>query len=74
MINYISDYLIKSPAYNNFVDNNIILNNEIPKEIINKIIPDTTKLMNHYLSNTYNYSSSSGVLLPEEWKEYKTEY
>ena len=30
--------------------------------------------MNHYSSNTYNYSGASGVLLSEEWAEYKAEY
>ena len=73
-IKHLPDYLINTPAYNNFTDNNIILNKEIPNEILNKIIPSTTRVMNHYSSNTYDYSAASYVCVPETWTEYKAEY
>ena len=39
-----------------------------------KIVPGTTRVMNHYHSNNYDYSAALGVYVPEEWTEYKTEY
>ena len=73
-INHLPDYLIDTPAYNNFTDNTIILNKEIPNEILNKIIPSTTRVMNHYHSNTYDYSAASYACVPETWTEYKAVY
>jgi len=73
-IDHLPDYLINTPAYKNFTDNVIILNKEIPKEILDKIKPSKTKVMNHYHSNNYDYSAASGVRVPEDWKEYKAEY
>ena len=66
--------MISSPAYNNFMDNKIILNKEIPNDIANKIIHSTTRVMNHYHSSAYDYSAASGVCVPENWTEYKAKY
>lgn len=73
-INRLPDYLIESPAYDKYIDNNIVLNKEIPKEINDKIVPFKTRVMNHYYSGTYDYSAAWGVDVPEKWTEYKAEY
>ena len=73
-INHLPYYLIDSPVYNNFTDNNIILNKEIPNENLNKIIPSSARVMNHYLSGVYDYSAASGAWVPENWTEYKAVY
>ena len=75
-INKLPDYLIPSPAYINIEGNSIILNNEITKEIFNKIIPYTTKVMNHNSGNfcSYDYSVICGENIPNQWKEYSCVY
>ena len=73
-INHLPDYLIQTPAYHSFTDNNIILNKEIPNDILNKIIPSTTRVMNHYDSSNYDYSAACGAYVPESWTEYKATY
>lgn len=75
-IDHLPDYLMLSPAYKTFEDNNIFLNKEIPKDIIDKIIPYTTKVMNHNAGNgsSYDYSAACGAKVPEKWTEYKAIY
>ena len=73
-INKFPDYLIKSPAYNNYESNNIVLNAPIPKEIYDKIKPFTTRVMNHYSSYTYDYSAASDVTVENKWTEFKAIY
>ena len=73
-INHLPDYIIKAPAYDNYQDNTINLNQEIPKDILDKIIPFETKVMNHYGSGVYDYSAACGDEVPEIWKEFKAEY
>ena len=68
------DYLINTPAYDKYIDSNIVLNKEIPKEINDKIIPFKTRVMNHYYSCTYDYSAACNVEVPEKWTEYKAVY
>ena len=46
-ITHLPDYIIESPAYKKYENNIINLNNEIPRDIIKKIIPFITKVMNH---------------------------
>ena len=73
-IERLPDYLIKTPAYKNFVDNNIYLNEELPKDIIDKIIPFQTRVMNHKDAGTYDYSAACYNEVPEIWTEFKAEY
>ena len=73
-INRLPDYLINTPAYDKYIDNNIVLNKEIPKEINDKIIPFKTRVMNHYDSSTYDYSAACYVEVPEKWTKYKAVY
>ena len=73
-INRLPDYIINAPAYNNYQDNTINLNKEIPKDIVDKIIPFKTQVMNHYSSGTYDYSAACHDEVPEIWKEFKAEY
>jgi hypothetical protein len=70
-INHLPDYLIKAPAYYNFIDNNINLKTQLPKEILDKIAPDTTRIMNHYGAG-YLYCSACGVTVPENWTKYES--
>ena len=70
----LADYIIHTPAYKKFNNNIIYLNKEIPNDIINKIIPYQTKIMNHYDSLARDYSAACGVDVPEKWTEYKAEY
>ena len=74
--NHLPDYLLKSPAYNNYNSNCINLCNEIPRNIIDKIIPFQTKVMNHNRGNGYSfdYSVICGEAIPEQWKEYSSTY
>ena len=74
-INHLPDYLIKSPAYTHFEDNNIYLNQEIPKDIVDKINLFKTRVMNHYGSSIYDYSAALNEEVPcEVWKEFKATY
>ena len=73
-IERLPDYLIKTPAYKNFVDNNIYLNEELPKDIIDKIIPFQTRVMNHKDAGNYDYSAACNNEVPEIWTEFKAEY
>ena len=73
-INRLPDYLLKTPAYNTYGDNIIHLNNEIPRDIMDKIILFKTRVMNHFSSGTYDYSAACSSLVPEQWKEYKALY
>lgn len=73
-INRLPDYVIKSPAYKIFTDNNIYLNNEIPKEIIGKIKLYETKVMNQFGNSTYDYSAANNAEVPEHWTLFKAEY
>ena len=70
----LADYIMHTPAYKKFNNNIIDLNKEIPNDIINKIIPYQTKIMNHYDNNYRDYSAACGVDVPEKWTEYKAEY
>ena len=74
-INHLPDYLIYS-AYSNFNDNKINLNKDIPKEIIDKIIPYKTIVMNHNSGNgySYDYSVACGEVVSDKWTEYKALY
>lgn len=74
--NHLPDYLLKSPAYNNYDNNCINLCNEIPKNIVDKIIPFKTKVMNHNSGNgcSFDYSVILGETIPEQWKEYSATY
>ena len=75
-ITHLPDYIIESPAYKKYENNIINLNNEIPRDIIKKIIPFTTKVMNHNSGNgnSYDYSAASGCYVPEKWTQYKAVY
>ena len=73
-IKRLPDYIINSPAYKVYTDNNIYLNNEIPKEILSKIIPFKTIVMNQYNSANYDYSAAFGSEVPEQWKLYEARY
>ena len=74
-INHLPDYLIYS-AYSKFNDNKINLNKDIPKEIIDKIIPYKTIVMNHNCGNGnyYDYSAACGEVVSDKWTEYKALY
>ena len=62
-ITHLPDYIIESPVYKKYENNIINLNNEIPKDIIKKIIPFIIKVMNHNSGGClYDYSSTSGCL------------
>ena len=63
-----------TPAYQKITNNNIYLTNEIPKDVIDKIIPYQAKVMNHYDFDVRDYSAAHGVYVPEKWTEYKAEY
>ena len=58
----------------NYQDNTINLNKEIPRDIVDKIIPFKTKVMNHYSSYFRDYSAACNDEVPEIWKEFKAEY
>ena len=73
-IKHSPDYLIQAPAYNNYQDNIINLNKEIPKDILDKIIPFETRVMNHYGSGTYDYSAALYKEVPENWTVFSAEY
>ena len=73
-INRLADYILHTPAYKIYTDNNLYLNREIPKDIRDKIIPYQTKIMNHFSSGTYDYSAACGDEVPEKWTIYKAEY
>ena len=73
-IDRLPDYLIKSPAYKTYENNNIILNEEIPQEIYDKIIPFKTRVMNHYYSGTFDYSAACNACVGEQWTEFKAVY
>ena len=73
-IDRLPDYLIKSPAYKTYENNNIILNKEIPQEIYDKIVPFKTRVMNHYCSMTYDYSAACNDCVGEQWTEFKAVY
>ena len=72
-IEHLPDYLIK---YKNYENNLINLCDEIPKEILEKIIPYETKVMNHNSGNgnSWDYSAACGEVVPERWTEYKAVY
>ena len=71
---HLPDYLIFTPAYNNYNDNIINLNKEIPEDVVKNIKNDITIVMNHHDTNTRDYSAANGVEVPEKWTEYKVEY
>ena len=73
-IKHLPDYLMKTPAYKPYIDNNIHLNKEIPKEIIEKIVPYTTIVMNQHDGNTWDYSAACYEEVPEKWMKYEAEY
>ena len=73
-INHLPDYIIKEPAYNNYQDNTINLNQEIPRDIIDKITIFKTRVMNHYGSDVYDYSAACNNEVPGEWKVFSAEY
>ena len=73
-INRLPDYIIKSPAYNNFSDNIIYLKTEIPKEIIEKIKPCETRVMNQFGNSAYDYSAAYEEIVPEIWKQFSATY
>ena len=72
-INHLPDCLLK---YKNFENNLINLYSEIPNEILQRIIPFQTKVMNHNNGNgsSYDESAARGVQVPENWTEYKCNY
>ena len=72
-INHIPDYSLK---YKNYENNLIHFNSEIPKEILDKIIPYQSKIMNHNAGNgcSFDYRAACGEVVPEQWKEYKAKY
>ena len=72
--NHLPDYIIRTPAYKNYETNVINLQNEIPKDILDKIIPYTTKVMNHYDSMRYDYSAACQTIVPEKWTVYNACY
>ena len=74
IINRLPDYLIRSPAYEIFDSNEIVLNKEIPKEIFDKIEPYKTRVMNHYSSCTYDYSAASYVKVDHQWTKFSATY
>ena len=71
--NHVPDYLA---IYQNYGNNIINLNEEIPKEIAEKIIPYTCKVMNHNNGNghSFDYSAACRENVPEQWTEYKAKY
>ena len=73
-VQHLPDYIIISPAYKVFTDNNIHLKNEISKEIMDKIIPYKTIVMNHYDSNNYDYSAGNGEVPCDKWKIFEAKY
>jgi len=73
-INSLPDYLIRSPAYETFYCNEIVLNKEIPKEIYDKIEPYKTRVMNHYSSSTFDYSAASGIKVDCQWTKFSATY
>ena len=73
-IKHLPDYIIEGQAYNNYQDNIINLNKEIPKDILDRIIPFETRVMNHYSSSTYDYSAANGNEVPENWTVFSAEY
>ena len=73
-IKHLPDYIIQGPAYNNYQDNIINLNKEIPKDILDRIIPFETRVMNHYGSGTYDYSAACNNQVPENWTVFSAEY
>ncbi len=73
-IDHLPDYFIDTPAYDKYVDNNIVLKKEIPSNLLDKIIPSITKVMNHYHSNTRDYSAACDNTVPETWTEFKATY
>ena len=73
-INRLPDYLIKSPAYKNYEDKNIILNEAIPKDIFDKIVCFKTKVMNHYANSTYDYSAANGIVVDKHWTKFEAIY
>ena len=73
-IDRLPDYLIQSPAYKTYEDNNILLNKAIPKEIYDKIIPFKTRIMNHYDSNTYDYSAACNASVDKQWTKFEAIY
>ena len=72
--NHLADYIMISPAYKPYTDNKIYLNNEIPKKIIEKIVPYKTVVMNQQDGMTWDYSAACGVEVPEKWTKYEAEY
>ena len=72
-IEHLPDYLIK---YKNYENNLINLCEELPKNILEKIIPYETKVMNHNCGNgsSWDYSAALGETVPEQWTEYKAIY
>ena len=73
-INCLPDYIIKTPAYKTYEDRNIFLNEAIPKEIFDKMICYKTKVMNHYDSNTYDYSAASNNEVDNQWTKFEAAY
>ena len=73
-IDRLPDYLINYPAYDTYADNNIILNEKLPKEIYDKIVPFRTRVMNHYSSSTYDYSAASHVKVDRQWTKFEAIY
>ena len=50
------------------------MNEELPKDIIDKIIPFQTRVMNHKGAGTYDYSAACNDDVPVIWTEFKAEY
>ena len=73
-INHLPDYLIRSPAYETFNNNEIVLNKEIPKEIFDRIQPYKIRVMNHYSSSTYDYSAACEIEVNFQWTRFSAIY
>ena len=73
-VKHLPDYIIQAPAYDNFQDNIINLNKEIPKNILDRIIPFETRVMNHFGSNNYDYSAACRNEVPTNWTVFSAEY
>ena len=71
---HLPDDLIISPAFNTIEHEKIQLNQPIPPDIVEKIIPLKTKVMNHYGSSTYDYSVAGGISVPTKWTPYFATY
>lgn len=60
-------------CYSQATGNQIWLNEPIPAGQASRIIPGTTKVMNHSSGGTYLYTAAAAVTVPETWTHYEGE-